>query len=204
MADPQGFLKYTRVGPGYRGVRERIKDWNEVDLPLVEATLSQQAARCMDCGVPFCHGAGCPVKNRIPEFNDLLYRGRWREAAENLHSTNNFPEITGRVCPAPCETACTLAHQRQAGHHPRDRAAQLSNGRSPRVGSSRRRRWRAPASGWPWSAPGPPDWPPPSSWPGPGTASSSSRRPTGSAACCATASPTSSSRNASSTAGSSR
>jgi glutamate synthase (NADPH/NADH) small chain len=109
MADPQGFLKHARVAPGYRGVRERVKDWNEVDVPLIEATLNQQAARCMDCGVPFCHGAGCPVKNRIPEFNDLVYRGRWREAAENLHSTNNFPEITGRVCPAPCETACTLA-----------------------------------------------------------------------------------------------
>ena len=71
--------------------------------------LNEQAARCMDCGIPFCHAVGCPVKNRIPEFNDLVYRGRWREAAENLHSTNNFPEITGRICPAPCEAACTLA-----------------------------------------------------------------------------------------------
>ncbi|MCR4415908.1 MAG: glutamate synthase, partial [Thermoguttaceae bacterium] len=70
--------------------------------------IGQQAARCMDCGIPFCHGVGCPLQNRIPEFNDLVYQGRWKEAAENLHSTNNFPEITGRVCPAPCEAACTL------------------------------------------------------------------------------------------------
>jgi glutamate synthase (NADPH/NADH) small chain len=80
-----------------------------VELPLPDEALLRQAARCMDCGIPFCHAAGCPVRNRIPEFNDLLYRGRWREACENLHATNNFPEITGRVCPAPCEAACTLA-----------------------------------------------------------------------------------------------
>jgi glutamate synthase (NADPH/NADH) small chain len=91
-----------------------VRDWREIDLPLAEKTLNQQAARCMDCGIPFCHGTGCPVKNRIPEFNDLVYRGRWREAAANLHSTNNFPEITGRVCPAPCEAACTLAINRDA------------------------------------------------------------------------------------------
>ena len=109
MADPQGFLKFARVAPDYRPVRERIKDWEEVDRALVDEVLNQQAARCMDCGIPYCHGAGCPVKNRIPEFNDLVYRGRWREASDNLHSTNNFPEITGRVCPAPCETACTLS-----------------------------------------------------------------------------------------------
>ena len=109
MADPQGFLKYPRVDPDYRPVAERIKDWYEVDRPLVEEVLGQQVARCMDCGVPFCHAVGCPVVNRIPEFNDLVHQGRWREASENLHSTNNFPEITGRVCPAPCETACTLA-----------------------------------------------------------------------------------------------
>ena len=73
-------------------VSERIKDWHEIDRLLVDNVLNEQAARCMDCGIPFCHAAGCPVKNRIPEFNDLVYRGRWREAAENLHSTNNFPE----------------------------------------------------------------------------------------------------------------
>jgi glutamate synthase (NADPH/NADH) small chain len=95
-------------------VAERIKDWLEIDQPLVNRVLTEQAARCMDCGIPFCHAAGCPIRNRIPEFNDLVYHGRWREAAENLHSTNNFPEITGRVCPAPCEAACTLAYNDRA------------------------------------------------------------------------------------------
>jgi len=109
MPSPTGFLDYPRVEAGHRPVAERIRDWHEVDMPLVEETLGRQAARCMDCGIPFCHGTGCPVKNRIPEFNDLVYRGLWQAAAENLHSTNNFPEITGRVCPAPCEAACTLS-----------------------------------------------------------------------------------------------
>ncbi len=109
MASPTGFIEYARAELPHRPIAERIKDWHEIDRPLVERTLNEQAARCMDCGIPFCHAAGCPVKNRIPEFNDLVYRGHWREAAENLHSTNNFPEITGRVCPAPCEAACTLA-----------------------------------------------------------------------------------------------
>jgi glutamate synthase (NADPH/NADH) small chain len=109
MANPSGFKQFERADIPHRPVAERIKDWYEIDRPLVARVLNEQAARCMDCGIPFCHAAGCPVKNRIPEFNDLVYRDRWREAAENLHSTNNFPEITGRVCPAPCETACTLA-----------------------------------------------------------------------------------------------
>jgi len=94
---------------GHRPVAERVRDFRELDLPLAADELARQAARCMDCGIPYCHGAGCPVKNRIPEFNDLVYRDRWREAVENLHSTNNFPEVTGRICPAPCESACTLS-----------------------------------------------------------------------------------------------
>lgn len=109
MGDPLGFVKYPRVELDHRPVAERIRDWEEIDQPLAEQVLGQQAARCMDCGTPFCHAVGCPVENRIPEFTDLVYRGRWRDAAENLHSTNNFPEFTGRVCPAPCEAACTLA-----------------------------------------------------------------------------------------------
>lgn len=109
MASPTGFLQYPRVEIEHRPVAERIKDWEEIDVSLVDEVLNQQAARCMDCGIPFCHGVGCPLQNRIPEFNDLVYHRRWREAAENLQSTNNFPEITGRVCPAPCEAACTLA-----------------------------------------------------------------------------------------------
>ncbi len=114
MANPTGFLQYPRVEVGHRPISERIEDWHEIDQPLVDRVLTQQAARCMDCGIPFCHALGCPVKNRIPEFNELVYHDRWPEAAENLHSTNNFPEITGRVCPAPCEAACTLALNDQA------------------------------------------------------------------------------------------
>ena len=108
MGDPFAFLTEPRVEVAHRPVAERLHDYGEIDEPHLEPQLRAQAARCMDCGVPFCHGAGCPVKNRIPEFNELAYRGRWREASENLHSTNNLPEITGRVCPAPCEAACTL------------------------------------------------------------------------------------------------
>jgi len=109
MGNPTGFKQFTRAEISHRPVSERIKDWYEIDQPLVNNVLNEQAARCMDCGIPFCHAVGCPVKNRIPEFNDLVYRGKWQAAAENLHSTNNFPEVTGRVCPAPCEAACTLA-----------------------------------------------------------------------------------------------
>jgi len=108
VAKPTGFLEYPRQEIDHRPVEERIRDYRELDLPLAPDALHRQAARCMDCGIPFCHSAGCPVVNRIPEFNDLVYRGRWKEASDNLHSTNNFPEITGRVCPAPCEAACTL------------------------------------------------------------------------------------------------
>jgi len=109
MAKPKGFLEFQRQSTEYRPVEVRVGDYNEIEIPLTPDALKQQAARCIDCGIPFCHGTGCPVANIIPEFNDLVYRGRWRQACENLHSTNNFPEMTGRVCPAPCETACTLA-----------------------------------------------------------------------------------------------
>ncbi len=109
MANPSGFKQFTRCELPHRPVSERIKDWYETDQLLIDKVLNEQAARCMDCGIPFCHASGCPVKNLIPEFNDLVYRGHWRAAADNLHSTNNFPEMTGRICPAPCEAACTLA-----------------------------------------------------------------------------------------------
>ena len=108
MAKPTGFIEFDREEVPHRPVEQRVSDYFEVDVPLPEDALLAQAARCMDCGIPFCHGVGCPLGNRIPEFNDLVYRGRWQEACENLHSTNNFPEITGRICPAPCEAACTL------------------------------------------------------------------------------------------------
>ena len=108
MGETKGFLKYTRQDIEHRPVEERIHDFEDIDIPLSPDDLILQAARCADCGIPFCHGVGCPVYNRIPEFNDLVYRGKWKAACDNLHSTNNFPEITGRVCPAPCESACTL------------------------------------------------------------------------------------------------
>jgi glutamate synthase (NADPH) small chain len=107
MADPKGFLKYGRELPLRRSVEERKKDWIEVYVEFSDEKLQRQAARCMDCGIPFCH-QGCPLGNIIPDWNDLTYRGRWREALNELHATNNFPEFTGKLCPAPCEAACVL------------------------------------------------------------------------------------------------
>lgn len=109
MGDPKGFLKYPREGPKRRPVELRVLDWKELYEPIGEDKLQAQGARCMDCGVPFCQSTnGCPVVNLIPEWNDLVYRGRWRDALKALHTTNNFPEFTGRLCPAPCESACVL------------------------------------------------------------------------------------------------
>src|SRR5215472_10289396 len=107
MGKITGFLEFERNDRDYEPVAERIRHWREFVLPLPEAETRQQAARCMNCGIPFCH-TGCPVNNQIPDWNDLVYSGAWREASFNLHSTNNFPEFTGRVCPAPCEASCTL------------------------------------------------------------------------------------------------
>jgi glutamate synthase (NADPH) small chain len=108
MADPRGFLKITsRETPTRRPVPLRLRDWNEVYEDFSHDALQDQAARCMDCGIPFCHN-GCPLGNLIPEWNDLVYRDRWRDAIERLHATNNFPEFTGRLCPAPCEASCVL------------------------------------------------------------------------------------------------
>jgi glutamate synthase (NADPH) small chain len=108
MAKVTGFLEYTREEAPKRLVHQRIKDYHEFEQLLPPDKITQQASRCMDCGVPSCHAHGCPVENRIPDFNELVYRNHWRRALDILHSTNNFPEITGRVCPAPCETSCTL------------------------------------------------------------------------------------------------
>ena len=107
MGQLGGFLKIERAEPLERDPRERIKDVREFVRPLPLAELRSQGARCMECGVPFCHH-GCPLGNLIPDWNDLVYRDRWREAIAELHRTNNFPEFTGRLCPAPCEAACVL------------------------------------------------------------------------------------------------
>jgi len=107
VADPFGFLKYERATPARRPVPLRLRDWNEVYEPFSEPETKVQAARCMDCGIPFCH-QGCPLGNLIPEWNELVRTGRWDDASERLHATNNFPEFTGRLCPAPCEGACVL------------------------------------------------------------------------------------------------
>ena len=107
MADPKGFLKYTRELPNARKAKERVKDYKEIYEDFSTKKTVQQASRCMDCGIPFCH-SGCPLGNIIPEFNDAVYEEDWRLAYEILSSTNNFPEFTGRICPAPCETACVL------------------------------------------------------------------------------------------------
>lgn len=108
MAKPTGFMDYNRKEVAHRPAEERVRDFQEMDIAHPEEVLIEQAARCMDCGIPFCHGMGCPLGNRIPEFNDLVYKGKWQEACDNLHTTNNFPEITGRICPALCEASCTL------------------------------------------------------------------------------------------------
>ena len=116
MGKPTGFLEYLRELPIDRSAAQRIRDWNEFHEHMDDKKLRDQAARCMDCGIPFCHNgtlvsgmaSGCPINNLIPEWNDLIYRGLWKEALERLHKTNNFPEFTGRVCPAPCEGSCVL------------------------------------------------------------------------------------------------
>ncbi|EHI10705.1 glutamate synthase subunit beta [Mycolicibacterium thermoresistibile] len=114
MADPRGFLKITsRETPQRRPVPLRLRDWKEVYEDFSDDVLRRQASRCMDCGIPFCHN-GCPLGNLIPEWNDLVYRDRWRDAIERLHATNNFPEFTGRLCPAPCEASCVLGINQDA------------------------------------------------------------------------------------------
>ena len=107
MGKPTGFMEITRKDRTYLPAAERVENYNEFFVPLAEDDLTRQGARCMDCGIPFCH-QGCPVNNIIPDWNDLVYHGNWQQAADVLHSTNNFPEFTGRICPAPCEAACTL------------------------------------------------------------------------------------------------
>ena len=116
MGKLTGFMEFERRDDPGRDPQTRVRDWKEFHDHLPETTLKEQGARCMDCGVPFCHtgtilpggASGCPINNLIPEWNDLVYRGQWHEALARLHKTNNFPEFTGRVCPAPCEGSCVL------------------------------------------------------------------------------------------------
>jgi NAD(P)H-dependent glutamate synthase small subunit len=109
VGKPTGFMEEKREVSPKRSVTERVADYSEIEKLMEDLRIETQASRCMDCGIPFCHSYGCPVKNRIPDFNDLLYHKRWKKAVDLLHKTNNFPEFTGRVCPALCEEACTLA-----------------------------------------------------------------------------------------------
>ena len=107
MGKVTGFLEIEREESGYQPAADRVRHFKEFVIALSDADITKQAARCMDCGIPYCH-TGCPVNNQIPDWNDLVYHADWQDAALNLHSTNNFPEVTGRICPAPCEAACTL------------------------------------------------------------------------------------------------
>ena len=136
MGKVTGFMDYARELPERRPVAERVNDWFEVYQDFPNEKVQTQAARCMDCGVPFCH-TGCPLNNIIPDWNDLVYRDRWREAVRVLHATNNFPEFTGRICPAPCEAACVLGINDAAGDHQSDRAHHHRSRLRPGMDSTR-------------------------------------------------------------------
>ena len=177
-----GFLEIERETPSRRPVKERLRDWREYEHKMPEDKLRAQGARCMDCGIPFCH-KGCPLGNIIPDWNDLVYRGRFKDAIARLHMTNNFPEFTGRVCPAPCEEACVLNINSQpvtikliekTHHRPRLRR-RLGHARDcPLSGPARRSRWSARVRR---------DWPARSNWRAPATTLPCSSAPTGSAVC---------------------
>ena len=203
MGEADRVPEVARETPTRRPVPVRLRDWKEVYEPFPSDTLQQQAGRCMDCGIPFCNN-GCPLGNLIPDWNDLVYRDHWRDAIERLHATNNFPEFTGRLCPAPCEAACVLGINadpvtiKQVEVEIIDRAWARGLGRAAAAVGAHRQAGRGDRLR---ARPG---WPPPSSSPAPATTSSCSSGPTASAACCATASPSSRWRSATSTAASPR
>ena len=143
VAKPTGFLEFRRETPTRRAIAERVQDWLEVYEDFPVASLKAQAARCMDCGIPFCH-QGCPLGNIIPDWNDLVYRGQWRDAIDRLHATNNFPEFTGRLCPAPCEAACVLGINNDAVTI-KQIESRSSSTPTRRAGSLRSRRIAGPA-----------------------------------------------------------
>ena len=202
MGKITGFMEFQRQEESYLAPEARLKNHKEFVIHLTNDQAKVQGARCMDCGIPFCN-SGCPVNNIIPDWNDLVYRGHYREALNVLHSTNNFPEFTGRICPAPCESACTLGiHELPVGIKSIEHKI-IDEGWEhgwvvPQPATTR------PARKWPWSVPVRLAWRRRSSWRAPATPSPCSRNPTGSAACCATGSPTSSWRSTTSTAASSR
>jgi len=197
MGKPTGFIEYDREVATDITPRQRLKNWDEFHEHMPEEKLKIQGSRCMDCGIPFCHtgkmisgmASGCPVNNLSPEWNDLVYRGLWREALDRLHKTNNFPEFTGRVCPAPCEGSCTLGIIEppvaiKTIEAPSSTRALKKAGSCP----SRPRFARTAKS--PSLAPAPPVSPAPPSSTKPGIMSPSSSAPTALAACSNTASRT--------------
>ncbi len=168
MGDVRGFMKYGRRQYDRRAApTSACKHYHEFLKVLPREELHAQGARCMDCGVPFCH-TGCPLGNIIPDWNDLVYRDQWREALDRLHATNNFPEFTGRVCPAPCETACVLGINEDPGRRSSRSKCRSPTAASTKAGSCPSRPASAPASAWPSSAADRPAWPPRSSSIAPG------------------------------------
>ena len=161
MGDPRGFLLHDRKLPERRPVPVRLTDWREVYEPFPAADLHDQASRCMDCGIPFCNN-GCPLGNIIPDWNDLVYRDEWRQAIDRLHATNNFPEFTGRLCPAPCEAACVAGINTEPVTIKNIEVSIIERawdeGWVEPVIASRRR-----VSEWRSSVPVPPGWPSPNS-----------------------------------------
>ena len=160
MGKDTGFKEYARAAVPYQAPLSRLAHYGEFLQPVPEEHLATQGARCMDCGVPFCQSYdGCPIDNLIPEWNDLVYQGRWREALRRLEKTNNFPEFTGRVCPAPCEGACVLGITDPAVTIKNIENAIVDTAASKRAGSSPARQRSGPAGRWRSSAPARPDSP---------------------------------------------
>ena len=168
MGKPTGFIEFLRELPSELSPVERVHNWDEFHLSMDEDKLRTQGARCMDCGIPFCHtgtvisgmASGCPINNLIPEWNDLVYRGLWKEALDRLHKTNNFPEFTGRVCPAPCEGACVLGINNPPSRLKTSKP-RLSTKAGMKAGLPPNRQPNAPAKKSPSSVPDPPVCPPP-------------------------------------------
>ncbi len=158
MGKATGFLEFERQHETYEAPLARVKHYKEFVHALSDENAKIQGARCMDCGIPFCNN-GCPVNNIIPDFNDLVFQQNWKTAIEVLHSTNNFPEFTGRICPAPCETACTLGINDDPVGIKSIEHAIIDKSVGRRLGRTRCRRSTRPARRWPWSDRVPPAWP---------------------------------------------